>query len=250
MKSRDGKMPCYNVQTGVDTKHHMIVLAEATTDSTDMEMLKTNVEEIKAQLGLTPTSVEADKGYANINQIIEIEENPYTKCIIPIPESNSKRQDCSNGINFVYDPENNQYTCPSNKKLKQLKTIYKHSDQFYNIYKCNDCGACSIKGKCTKSKTGRSIKVNIQHQWISTYKQRMEEPANREKIKQRKTIVEHPFGTIKMIMGKFCFLLRKKHKVQIEVDLYSTVYNLKRLINIENMQDLFKKVEKYNWKVA
>jgi len=69
-------------------------------------------------------------------------------------------------------------------------------------------------------------------------------------MKQRKTIVEHPYGAIKMIMGKFCFLLRKKHKVQIEVDLYSTVYNLKRLINIENMQDLLKKVEKYHWKVA
>lgn len=44
-------------------------------------------------------------------------------------------------------------------------------------------------------------------------------------------------------MGKFCFLLRKKHKVQIEVDLYSTVYNLKRLINIDNMHDLIDKVE-------
>jgi len=51
-------------------------------------------------------------------------------------------------------------------------------------------------------------------------------------------------------MGKFCFLLRKKHKVQIEVDLYSTVYNLKRLINIEKMDYLIQKVEKYNWKIA
>ena len=51
-------------------------------------------------------------------------------------------------------------------------------------------------------------------------------------------------------MGKFSFLLRKKHKVQVEVDLYATVYNLKRLINIDKMQDLIDKVEKYNWKVA
>lgn len=43
---------------------------------------------------------------------------------------------------------------------------------------------------------------------------------------------------------------KEKHKVQIEVDLYATVYNLKRLINIENMQDLIHKVEKYSWKVA
>ena len=53
-----------------------------------------------------------------------------------------------------------------------------------------------------------------------------------------------------MMMGKFCFLLRKKHKVQIEVDLYATVYNLKRLIKIENMEYLLQKIGKYNWKAA
>jgi hypothetical protein len=51
-------------------------------------------------------------------------------------------------------------------------------------------------------------------------------------------------------MGKFCFILRKKHKVQIEIDLYSTVYNLKRLINTENMEYLLQKLEKYNWRIS
>jgi hypothetical protein len=45
-------------------------------------------------------------------------------------------------------------------------------------------------------------------------------------------------------------ILRKKHKAQIEVDLYTTAYNLKRLINIENMEYLLQKVRKYNWKIA
>jgi hypothetical protein len=250
MKSRDGKMPCYNIQTAVDAKHHMIAMAEATTDNNDMGLLKADFENIKTQIGLNPNSVEADKGYANIDQIKEIEESSLTKCIVPLQEVNSKEQDHSNGIAFVYDQENNQYTCSNDKKLRLLQTNYKHRNQLYNIYKCSDCATCPIKKKCTTSKSGRSIKVNIHHQWIREYKQRIEQPENREKIKQRKTIVEHPYGTIKMIMGKFCFLLRSKYKVQIEVDLYSTVYNLKRLINIENMQDLFKKIEKYNWKVA
>ncbi|NOU16255.1 MAG: IS1182 family transposase [Bacteroidales bacterium] len=250
MKSRDGKMPCYNVQTGVDAKHHMIILAEATAEPVDTGLLIANFQDIKSQLGLEPDSVEADKGYAEVNQIKEIEENSPAKCIVPLQESNSKKQDRSNGIGFVYDQENDQYTCSNNKKLRLFQTNYKHRNQLYNIYKCNDCGGCPIRDKCTKSKTGRSIKVNTLNQWIEGYKQRLSTAENRETIKQRKTIVEHPYGTIKMIMGKFCFLLRKKHKVQIEVDLYSTVYNLKRLIDIENMQDLFKKVEQYNWKVA
>ena len=109
---------------------------------------------------------------------------------------------------------------------------------------------CPIKAGCTKSKTGRSIKVNVNHQWIDNYREWIAKKENIEKIRHRKTVVEHPFGTIKTMMGKFCFLLRKKHKVQIEVDLYTTAYNIKRLINIENMENLLQKVEKYNWRIA
>lgn len=250
MKSRDGKMACYNVQTGVDAKNHMIVLAEPTADACDIELLKGDFENVKVQLGLVPSELVADAGYGNLNQIKEIEDTSETKCIIPIQESKSTNKDKSNGIEFIYDQQNNQYTCPNNKKLRLHAANIEQQNQIYNIYKCDDCKDCPLRDKCTTSKTGRIIKVSINHQWISEYKQRLAEPGNRKKIKQRKTIVEHPFGTIKLIMGKLCFLLRKKHKVQIEVDLYSTVYNFKRLINIENMQDLIRKVEKYNWKVA
>jgi len=250
MKSRDGKMACYNVQTGVDAKNHMIVLAEATADACDIELLKVDFENVKVQLGLVPSELVADAGYGNLNQIKEIEDTSETICIIPIQESKSTNKDKSNGIEFIYDQQNNQYTCPNNKKLRLHAANIEQQNQIYNIYKCDDCKDCPLRNKCTTSKTGRIIKVSLNHQWINEYKQRLAEPGNRKKIKQRKTIVEHPYGTIKMIMGKFCFLLRKKHKVQIEVDLYATVYNLKRLINIENMHDLINKVEKYNWKVA
>jgi len=250
MKSHDGKMACYNVQTGVDKKNHMIVLAEATTDACDIELLKDDFENIKNQLGLVPNELIADAGYGNLSQIKEIEETDETKCIIPIQVSKSTKKDNSNGIRFIYDEQNDHYTCPNNEKLRLHETNIEQKNQIYNVYKCDNCKDCPLRDKCTTSKTGRIIKVSINNQWINEYKQRMAMPENREKIKQRKTIVEHPYGTIKMIMGKFCFLLRKKHKVQIEVDIYATVYNLKRLINIENMQDLIHKVEKYNWKVA
>jgi len=107
-----------------------------------------------------------------------------------------------------------------------------------------------MKDKCTRSKTDRAIKVNVNHEWIAGYREWIDRKENLEKVKQRKTIVEHPFGTIKMMMGKLCFLLRKKYKAQIEVDLYATAYNLKRLINIENMEYLLQKVREYNWKIA
>lgn len=250
MKSRDGKMACYNVQTGVDAKHHMIAMAEVTTDECDINLLKTDFKDLTDQLGFTPKEIEADKGYGNINQIKEIQKSSDTTCYIPMQEPPTKKQDRENGIKFIYNTDNDTFTCPNNKILKLHSRNFKQDDQTYNIYKCHDCIGCPIKNKCTKSKTGRAIKVNVNHEWINNYREWIEKKENIGKVKQRKTIVEHPFGTIKIMMGKFCFLLRKKQKVQIEVDLYTTVYNLKRLINIENMEKLFQKVGKYNWKIA
>src|ERR1035437_8625200 len=206
MKCRDGKMPCYNVQTGVDVKHHMIALAEVTTDECDINLLKPDLKRLTEQLGFTPDEIEADKGYGNITQIREIQETSDTTCYIPMQEPPTKKQDRENGIEFIYNTDNDTFTCSNNKILQIHSRDYKQEDQTYNIYKCHDCIGCPIKEKCTKSKTGRAIKVNVNHEWIDNYREWIGKMENMEKVKHRKTIVEHPFGTIKIMMGKFCFL--------------------------------------------
>ena len=69
------------------------------------------------------------------------------------------------------------------------------------------------------------------------------------KILERKCVVEHPFGTIKYLMGKFNLLLRGKAKVQIEFDYYITAYNLKRLLNLVYFPQLVQEVNEYKWKI-
>jgi hypothetical protein len=48
-------------------------------------------------------------------------------------------------------------------------------------------------------------------------------------------------------MGKFQFLLTGKEKVQIEFNLYTTAYNIKRLINCDPTTELMGKMMRYNW---
>jgi hypothetical protein len=56
--------------------------------------------------------------------------------------------------------------------------------------------------------------------------------AQPEKLKRRKALVEHPFGTIKRSMNQAYFLTRGLSKVQAEMSLSVLAYNLKRAINI------------------
>lgn len=250
MKSRDGWIPGYNGQTVIDKKNRMIAVGEISTEANDINELKNNVDNLKEQLDIEPEIVEADKGFANINEIKEIEENSNTKCYIPIPENKKEKDDKTNGITFAYDEENDEYECSQGKKLKLKQRNKKKDNCIYDVYQCNDCAKCPLKKECTKSKKGRMIHRNKNQDWIDKYKERMKSTEAQEKNKERKTIVEHPFGTIKWIMGKLHFLLTGKEKVQIEFDLYATIYNFKRLINIDNMELLLQKAENYAWERA
>ena len=59
-----------------------------------------------------------------------------------------------------------------------------------------------------------------------------------EKIKARKSVVEHPFGTMKRGMDQGYFLTRGLVKVRGEMSLTILIYNLKRVLNIMGVEAL------------
>lgn len=63
-----------------------------------------------------------------------------------------------------------------------------------------------------------------------------------DKVALRKTLVEHPFGTIKQWMNQGYFLLRGFEKVGTEMSLSVLAYNMKRVINILGVKELVKAV--------
>ena len=62
--------------------------------------------------------------------------------------------------------------------------------------------------------------------------------AEPDKVKQRKSIVEHPFGTIKRSMDQGYFLTRGLPGVRTEMSLTMLAYNIKRALSIKGVQEL------------
>ena len=62
--------------------------------------------------------------------------------------------------------------------------------------------------------------------------------AHPEKVKARKGIVEHPFGTMKRGMDQGYFLTRGLMKVRGDMRLTILVYNVKRVMNILGVEAL------------
>ena len=62
--------------------------------------------------------------------------------------------------------------------------------------------------------------------------------AHPEKMRLRKALVEHPFGTIKRWFGYTCFLVKGLDQVRTEWTLITLCYNLKRVLNLVRFEKL------------
>src|ERR1700681_2087672 len=73
MKTRGTGVVGYNVQTAVDTKHHLIVAHAVTNDGHDRDQLSTMAGQAKAAMGVEALDVLADRGYFKGEEVLACE---------------------------------------------------------------------------------------------------------------------------------------------------------------------------------
>lgn len=107
-------------------------------------------------------------------------------------------------------------------------------------YSTKECRTCEIKNKCTSNKKGRRITRWVDEAILEQMSERVR--ANPEKMKKRKELVEHPYGTMKRGMNSGYFLMRGIKKVAAEMSLTVMAYNIKRVINILGVRKMIEAV--------
>ena len=221
---------CYNVQTVVDSKNKLIVDFDVIDQSNDLGQLQNMSEKAKEVLEVETLINLGDKGYYDGEDIVACEQNGVT-CLVAKPKSGgAKKEEGFTHENFIYDRENDCYTCPEQNRLRFMR-IQKHSDgKEYRIYANTPaCSKCRRKSKCTKSKH-RQIYRPLYQDILDSVDERTR--SNKQLYRKRQEIVEHPFGTIKAVWGYKQYLCRTKPKVTAETALAYLAYNLRRAFNI------------------
>lgn len=247
--SHGGYPPSYNLQAGVDSKHHMIVEAKATNAPNDIEQLTPMHQAIGNQLGKPPQELLADSGYAALADIKHIQTQTTTRCYIPENDRLVKNRP----IQFSYESNRDQYRCSGGQVLEPItKNSYnKTKDAYIDIYRGTACQECPLQGKCTSAADGvRQIKVFHGAQWRDKYASQTGSRYGKSRIRDRKSIVEHVFGTLRYRMGQIPLVLRGLKKVQTEINLYATGYNIKRYCGLAPIKELIEEVRNWNPKLV
>ena len=225
----------YNVQVCVDEKYKLIPEHEVTNDVTDRDLLSHMAKRVKDFLGVDELEVLADMGYYHGKEIKACLDAGITP-LIPKPKTSASRK---RGLfakdDFRYEPEQDCCWCPAGEKLSfRFQTTEKNREIKY--YATSACAHCSIKAQCTRSKEGRRITRWVHEDVLDEMQSRVS--ANREKMKLRKQLAEHPFGTFKHHWHQGHFLTRKLPNVRAEMALTVMAYNIKRAIKVLGVQKM------------
>ena len=224
----------YNVQTAVDTKHHLIITHGVTNIGTDRSQLASVAKEAKATLETQSLDVVADRGYFSSEEILACAEAGITVTLPKPMTSNSKAEGRFGKQDFRYLAEQDVYICPARERLTYHFTNEENGLSLRR-YWTNACQSCAIKRDCTTGKQRRITRWEHEHVLEAVQRRLDQHP---EKMRQRRETVEHPFGTLKARMGATHFLMKTLPRVAAEMALHVLAYNLTRVMNILGIQPL------------
>lgn len=235
MSMGQGSQVGYNVQLAVDEKHKLIVEHAVTNAVTDQDQLTPMAERAKAALGVDKLEVVADMGYYDGAEVKKCEAQGIT-VYIPKPDTSANTKLGLFGKErFSYEPEKDVYRCPAGQELTyRFGTVEK--GRAIRYYSTSACGGCALKPQCTRNQDNRRITRWEYEDVLERMQRRVHQ--HPDKMRQRKQLVEHPFGTMKRWMDQGYFLMRRKQKVATEMSLTVLAYNLKRVLNLMGTQKL------------
>jgi transposase len=264
MTTSHGVLQGYNAQALVDSKHQVILAAEAFA-SQDHENLKPMLDRAKKNLvtiGKGPDYFEgkeftADSNYHSLNSLTVCKDE---KIDAYIPDIQFRKRDprfaeqerFKDGIHgrqrpavkpspfttaeFYFDATKQVYLCPQGKELTCHARNQRNRHRTYDIYHARpeECATCSLKSRClskpTASRRYLSIQVDTQEQnLIDEMKAKIDTELGKRIYARRLAIVEPVFADICVQKRMNRFTLRTKLKVDVQWRLFALVHNIGKI---------------------
>jgi transposase len=242
MKTRGEGIVGYNVQTAVDTKHHLIVAHEVTNVGVDRDQLTSMAKQARTAIGTENLTVVADRGYFKSVGILSCHEAGIIPIVPKTVTSSATAAGRFGKDHFIYDAKTNEYSCPAGQRLIWRFARVERGMTLHR-YWSSSCGQCALKAKCPPSINRRVTRWG--HEDVLDAMQTRLDLAP-DSMRIRRQTVGHPYGTIKLWMGPAHFLMRTLTHVGTEMSLHVLAYNLKRVIKILGIKGLVEAIR--NWK--
>src|SRR5437899_5283070 len=195
----------YNVQIAVDAEHHLIVAHEVINQGYDRHQLAPIAFKAQQATGCEQITAVADRGYFNGDQVLSCEGTGVAPVVPKTLTSSGAKRGFFTRQDFIYDTEQDHYTCPAGAKLTKANRRADHTEDFDFYRHLSACFTCSLRSQCTPTKL-RRIKRWENEDVLDRMQDRLDRMPDAMGV--RRQTVEHPFGTLNAWMGATPCLLR------------------------------------------
>jgi transposase len=264
MPTSHGVIQGYNAQALVDSKHQVILAAEAfsSQDHENLAPMLTGAKKNMGTLGKEQNyfhgkQLTADSNYHSYESLTLCKSESLDAYIPDIQfrkrdERFAQQQRFKDGIHprqrqsknagtfsaedFSFDAAKQVYLCPQGKELICHARNQRNRYRLYDIYHARpeDCAACPLRSRClSKPNTSRrylSVRVD-EHKTnlIDEMKAKIDSPQGKQIYARRLGIVEPVFANICVQKHMNRFTLRTKSKVDVQWRLFALVHNIGKI---------------------
>jgi transposase len=187
----------YKTHRVVDEKNEVITATKVTQGSVDDgAALKEMIDIHQQNTGTKPDTIVADTKYGTIDNYLHYYDEGI-KTHIPSVEESHKGYGSKEGIftkeEFTYDPDNDIFICPAGETLTKKK-FRKDRRHYEYIAPAKRCKKCQIKDRCTRSKTGRTLKRHERQDELNLIVERTKSKECKKDLKIRQHLSERSFA--------------------------------------------------------
>lgn len=234
----------YSANYMIDTDNAVILDVEASRSVRQAEVgaARTMIDRIAQSFNLHPERLIADTAYGSAPMLDWLVQGRGIAPHIPVIDKSGRKDGTFERSDFTYDAEDDAYTCPGGKKLRQFRRTYKvprsgvdkEGIMRYRAKKA-DCDTCGLKIRCTPKEPQRKVLRSIYEPSRDVARKIYQTIDYAISCKLRKK-VEMLFAHLKRILKLDRLRLRGPCGVRDEFHLAATAQNLRKLAKLIPVQ--------------
>ncbi len=187
----------YQIHRGVDPKCEVITTTEVTPGEVhEAQRMQALIDCHEKNTNKKVETVVGDSKYGTIDNYLACHDRGIQAHMASLEQSQTgtgrRKGIFSKGL-FIYDYDKDIFICPAGQILKRRK--YKKKRKHYEYAAtAKTCNRCHLKEKCTRSKTGRTIKRHVRQDELDLMQTRAISSESKKDIRTRQHLMERSFA--------------------------------------------------------
>jgi len=222
----------YKVHRAVDERCEVITATEVSSgEKNEAQLLIPLIDAHQAHTGESVDTAVADTKYGTIDNYLACSDRQIAPHFRPFEQTHrgaSKRKGLFAPSDFTYDASRDVFICPAGERLRR-RTLIKARNHFEYGLSGKICGRCQLRPRCTRSKTGRTLKRHLRQDELDRMLAQSSSDAAKADLRLRQSLMERSFAR-SVRYGYQRARWRRLWRVKIQEYLTAAIQNILVLV--------------------